>query len=48
MTDIVVPVSNSAIVDYSCTIVQYVVLVPCIEASLITMVLAAPSQSDVS
>ena len=46
MTDIFAPVSNSAIVGCSCTVTWYIVLVPCMEPSLITMVASAPSQSD--
>ena len=47
MTDIFAPVSSSAIVGCSWTVMWKVVFVPCMEASLITMLASAPGQSDV-
>ena len=47
MTDIFVNVSNSVIIGSSWNATWLVVLIPCMEASLITMVASDPSQSDV-
>ena len=46
MTDVFAPVSNSVIVGCSWTLRWWVPLIPCMEASVITMETFAPSQSD--